>query len=73
MSDSSGEKVAEQAGMGHPLHPVPTSGSITVTPEMFERMYLGPQNNVKGDLRKTFGNPTPVYVVLRMPLLSEEG
>jgi hypothetical protein len=37
-----------------------TSNTVTMTPELFEKLYLGPQNNVKGDLRKTFGNPTPL-------------
>ncbi|KAM0351057.1 hypothetical protein ACHAPU_002838 [Fusarium lateritium] len=34
--------------------------SVPMSPEMFEQLYLQPHNNVKGDLRKTFGNPTPV-------------
>lgn len=36
--------------------------SISMTPELFEKLYLSPQNKVKGDLRKTFANPTPMYV-----------
>lgn len=47
-------------GNGAPLRQVPTEGSITLTPEMFERLYLSPQNRVHGDLRQTLGNPTPV-------------
>lgn len=46
------------------LKKIQTSGSISVSPELFEKIYLGPQNKVAGDLRKTFGNPTPVYVLL---------
>ncbi|CAK4015529.1 related to GPR1 and Fun34p [Lecanosticta acicola] len=42
------------------LQKVRTEGSITITPEMFERMYLGPQTKVSGDLRKVLGNPTPI-------------
>ncbi|KAI1501736.1 GPR1/FUN34/YaaH-class plasma membrane protein [Biscogniauxia marginata] len=34
--------------------------SISIPPELFEKLYLSPQNQVKGDLRKTFGNPTPI-------------
>ncbi|KAH7185096.1 uncharacterized protein B0J16DRAFT_124507 [Fusarium flagelliforme] len=34
--------------------------SIPLSPELFQQLYLQPQNQVKGDLRKTFGNPTPV-------------
>ena len=49
-------------GNGHmaSLQQVKTEGSITITPEMFERMYLSPENRVHGDLRRTFGNPTPI-------------
>lgn len=42
------------------IHPVQTGASITISREMFEKLYLSPENNVKGDLRKTFGNPTPL-------------
>lgn len=45
------------------LKRIGTAGSISISPELFEKIYLSPQNVVKGDLRKTFGNPTPVYVV----------
>lgn len=44
------------------LRRIRTAGSISISPELFEKIYLSPQNAVKGDLRKTFGNPTPVYV-----------
>lgn len=49
-------------GMNHndALKRIRTAGSISISPELFEKMYLSPQNQVKGDLRKTFGNPTPV-------------
>ena len=42
------------------LEQVRTQGSFTITPEMFERMYLAPQNQVTGSLRTTVGNPTPI-------------
>ena len=41
------------------LRKVQTAGSISISPELFEKIYLSPQNRVSGDLRKTFGNPTP--------------
>lgn len=44
------------------LKRIRTAGSISISPELFEKIYLSPQNAVKGDLRKTFANPTPVYV-----------
>ncbi|KAF2753612.1 GPR1/FUN34/YaaH-class plasma membrane protein [Pseudovirgaria hyperparasitica] len=58
---STDEKEGNQGQSGMPpLAPTQTAGSITMTPEMFERMYLSPYGAVKGDLRKTFGNPTPL-------------
>lgn len=45
---------------GDALKRIRTAGSISISPELFEKIYLSPQNVVKGDLRKTFGNPTPV-------------
>ena len=42
------------------LQKIRTAGSITISPELFEKLYLSPQNAVRGDLRKTFGNPTPM-------------
>lgn len=44
------------------LRQIKTSGSISISPELFEKIYLSPQNQVKGDIRKTFGNPTPMSV-----------
>lgn len=37
-----------------------TNGSISIPPDVFEKLYLSPQNAVKGQLRKTFANPTPM-------------
>ena len=35
----------------------------TLSPEMFEQVYLAPKTATRGDLRQTFGNPTPIAVV----------
>ena len=40
-----------------------TAGSISITPELFEKIYLSPKNQVSNNIRSTFGNPTPLYVV----------
>ncbi|KAF4961255.1 hypothetical protein FGADI_492 [Fusarium gaditjirri] len=45
---------------GEDLATVHPTRSIPISPELFEQLYLQPQNKVKGDLRQTFGNPTPV-------------
>ncbi len=49
------------------LRRINTAGSISISPELFEKIYLSPQNAVKGDLRKTFGNPTPLWVQKALP------
>lgn len=50
--------------MGHDsdtaLRKIRTAGSISISPELFEKIYLSPQNKVHGDLRKTVANPTPL-------------
>lgn len=42
------------------LQRIKTAGSVSIPPELFEKLYLSPESKVKGDLRKTFGNPTPM-------------
>lgn len=37
-----------------------TAGSISITPELFEKIYLSPKNQVSNNIRSTFGNPTPL-------------
>lgn len=53
------------------LQKMKTNATFVLSPEMFEKMYLSPDNKVSGDLRKTFANPTGLYVVPR-PLMSSE-
>ncbi|KAJ4258449.1 hypothetical protein NW757_003016 [Fusarium falciforme] len=50
------------------LENVRSAASISMSPEMFEKLYLSPPNAVKGDLRKTFGNPTPMFASPLPPL-----
>lgn len=45
---------------GAALNRIRTAGSISISPELFEKLYLSPENKVSGELRKTFGNPTPL-------------
>lgn len=42
------------------LRRIHTAGSVQIPAELFEQLYLAPQNRVKGQLRQTFGNPTPI-------------
>jgi len=45
---------------GDALQRIRTAGSISIPPELFEKLYLSPENKISGDLRKTFANPTPL-------------
>jgi len=49
-----------------------TNGSVVIPMDAFERMYLNPEIAVKGQLRRTFGNPTPLallgFVIASTPL-----
>ena len=37
-----------------------TAGSLSISPELFEKIYLSPKNRVSNNIRSTFGNPTPL-------------
>lgn len=37
--------------------------TVTLTPELYEKLFIAPKTPVAGDLRSRFGNPTPVGVL----------
>lgn len=43
------------------LRDIPSTGNISMSPELFEKLYLSPKTQVSNNLRTTFGNPTPLY------------
>jgi len=45
------------------LKRIRTAGSISISPELFEKIYLSPKNRVSNNIRSTFGNPTPLALV----------
>lgn len=45
------------------LRKIRTAGSISISPELFEKIYLSPKNRVSGDIRSKFGNPTPLCIL----------
>ena len=45
------------------LNKMRTANSLTISPELFEKMYLSPQHAIKGDLAQRFGNPTPLALL----------
>ncbi|KFZ02700.1 hypothetical protein V500_00016 [Pseudogymnoascus sp. VKM F-4518 (FW-2643)] len=40
-----------------------TDGAFSVAPDKFEKIYLVPQNRVKGNPRSTFANPSPLTLL----------
>lgn len=63
---SSKVEIEEQTGFDHAsdvdyaLRRAKTTGAVSISAELFEKLYLSPKNEVSGQLRKTFGNPTPM-------------
>lgn len=49
-----------EAGRMEALKQFRSAASVSMSPELFEKLYLSPQTVVKGELRNTFGNPTPM-------------
>ncbi|EGP86997.1 uncharacterized protein MYCGRDRAFT_109328 [Zymoseptoria tritici IPO323] len=45
---------------GAHMERIRTAGSVNISTELFEKLYLSPQNAVSGEFRQTFGNPTPI-------------
>lgn len=45
------------------LNRIRTASSVSMSPELFEKLYLTPANKVRGELRRTFANPTPIALV----------
>jgi uncharacterized protein len=45
------------------LTQVRSAGSISLTPELFEKLYLTPKTPHKGDNLKRYANPTPLGFV----------
>ena len=59
---SSEESNASQNYTDEQLRNVLTN-TATLPPELFEKLYLSPQSKVKGDMRKTVANPTPLAIM----------
>lgn len=49
-----------EKGRDETLARIRTAGSVQISAELFEKLYLSPPNHVKGQFRSTFGNPTPM-------------
>lgn len=57
------------------LRKIRTANTVAISPELFEKIYLSPQNKIVGDLRSRFANPTPIgllgFVLSLSPLACE--
>ncbi|KAL1968304.1 hypothetical protein VTN77DRAFT_2139 [Rasamsonia byssochlamydoides] len=57
------------------LRKIRTAGSLSISPELFEKIYLSPKSRVHGDLRSIVGNPTPLglfgFLISLTPLTCE--
>lgn len=60
MSPKHDDMIGHQCSREEALERVRSSATVNMSPELFEKLYLQPQANVHGDLRKIFGNPTPL-------------
>ncbi|EGU73934.1 hypothetical protein FOPG_17832 [Fusarium oxysporum f. sp. conglutinans race 2 54008] len=49
-----------EVGHHETLNHIRSAASISMSPELFEKLYLSPPNAVKGHRRQTFGNPIPM-------------
>lgn len=54
------EKIETNSSFGAPLERLETVNGLRISPEVFEKLFLSPQNAVKGELRGVFGLPTPL-------------
>ncbi|CAK7220383.1 hypothetical protein SCUCBS95973_004135 [Sporothrix curviconia] len=57
---TSGQNSDAEKGQMDALRETTTNRSVVMSAEMFEKLYLSPHNKVKGELRQTYGNPTPI-------------
>ncbi|EFX04936.1 gpr1-like plasma membrane protein [Grosmannia clavigera kw1407] len=63
LSNNNSNYLNDELDQKNHLQKIRTVGSVAMTAELFEKLYVSPQTKVKGDLRKTFGNPTPIALV----------
>ncbi|KAJ4367984.1 hypothetical protein N0V85_009112 [Neurospora sp. IMI 360204] len=45
---------------GDALRKIQTAGSLSISAELFEKIYLSPKTQVQGNLRNVLGNPAPI-------------
>ncbi|KAL6242948.1 hypothetical protein RBB50_010048 [Rhinocladiella similis] len=63
MGDPKGTPLDHLNSREEVLRRVQTADSVFLPREVFEALYLNPERNVPGDLRRKFGNPTPTCLI----------
>ncbi|KAK7890525.1 hypothetical protein LTR67_007733 [Exophiala xenobiotica] len=63
MDETKGAPLGQSTSREDVLRRVQTAESVFLPREVFEALYLNPERNVAGDLRKKFGNPTPACLI----------
>ncbi|KAK5019084.1 GPR1/FUN34/yaaH family-domain-containing protein [Cryomyces antarcticus] len=64
--DSSADKIQDFQQNGSRedyLRRINTAESVSIPKDVFEKLYLSPEQPAAGDLRKRFGNPTPIALI----------
>ncbi|KAK3718349.1 hypothetical protein LTR37_005162 [Vermiconidia calcicola] len=62
-SDMDDIKTAQSHEIGHGLSQTQTISGMTISPELFEKLYITPKVPHVGDNYKRFANPTPLGFV----------
>ncbi|RDA92004.1 hypothetical protein CP533_6033 [Ophiocordyceps camponoti-saundersi (nom. inval.)] len=64
-----------EEGRMEALHNLRTATSVSMSPELFEKLYLTPYNKKGGNLRRTFGNGSPLglagFIICLSPLSAD--
>lgn len=58
--NGSGYDFAQAESRDEALQRIRTAGTISISPELFEKLYLTPKTPNRGKLRETMGNPSPL-------------
>ncbi|KAL1899416.1 hypothetical protein Sste5346_002812 [Sporothrix stenoceras] len=62
-ANGNGASSDAEKGQMEALREIATNRSVVMSAEQFEKLYLSPHNKVKGELRQTYGNPTPMALI----------
>ncbi|PTU21808.1 hypothetical protein P175DRAFT_0508722 [Aspergillus ochraceoroseus IBT 24754] len=61
-TDHDDQYLGPQETRSSAIHRIRTAGNVSISPELFEKLYLNPKIPVAGNLRQVLGNPTPIAI-----------